>query len=208
MKPFKLLLVIGSLAFMFTACEAPQDLYFSNEETQADLTMQANSSKQVEVPFKAKLFTGQAEDALSVICSVNSPTDFWALEHQVGGGEGTHLGSFNVDLKFCFHIVLTDQGLPDIEGGFGEYDGSDGGGQLPIIEAANGDRLFAEVREESRLVPIQNENYSFEFDDVWYITGGTGRFENASGEFVGYGLVRSDGTGTDHHWVGTIILNK
>jgi len=205
MKPFKLLFVIGSMLIMFTACEAPQDLNLNTENNQADLTTWAKSHKQAEVPFKAKLFTSQAEDGLSVICSVNSPTDLWALEHQVGGGEGTHIGRFNVDFKFCFHIVLNDQGLPDIEGGFGEYDGSNGS-ELPIIEANNGDRLYAEVREASRLVPIQNENYSFEFNDTWYILGGTGRFENASGEFVGYGLVRSDGTGTDHVWEGTIIL--
>lgn len=206
MKSFKLIFVLGSMTFMLTACEAPQDLNFNNEATSADLKAQTKSSKQVEVPFKAKLFTGQAEDALTEICSVSSPTDFWALEHQVGGGEGTHIGRFNVDFKFCFHIVLNDQGLPDLENGFGEYNGGDGLGQAPIIEAVNGDRLYAEVREASRLVPIQNENYNFKFDDTWYITGGTGRFENASGEFIGYGLVRSDGTGTDHVWEGTIIL--
>lgn len=127
------------------------------------------------------------------------------MEHQIGGGQGTHLGNFTVDLKFCFHIVLNEQGFPDLEGGFGEY-GPREGVEIPMIKASNGDLLYAEIHEDSKLVPIQNDNYSFEFYDVWHIIGGTGRFKNASGEFIGHGLVRIDGTGTDHDWEGTIIL--
>ena len=205
MKTLRLLFIIGGLTCMLSACE--DEHYLLSENNVTELNLQAKTAKDVELPFKAKLFTGQAEDALTEICSFTSQTDFWALEHQVGGGNATHLGNFNVDLHFCFHIVLDDQGLPNIEGGFGEYNGAEGV-EEPIIEAANGDRLFVEFREAGRLVPIQNENYNFEFDDVWYITGGTGRFENASGQFVGHGMVRKDGTGTDHDWEGTINLNK
>ncbi|MCM8569372.1 hypothetical protein NE848_08275 [Gramella jeungdoensis] len=205
MKAFKVLFVLGSMLFMLTACEEPEDL--NTQDKLTELNLQAKTSNHVGVPFKARLFTEQAEDALTEICSFTSPNDFWAMEHQIGGGNATHLGNFNVDFKFCFHIALDDQGFPDLESGFGQYNGSEGS-TAPLIVAANGDQLFAEVREESELIPIQNEKYNFEFDDIWYITGGTGRFENASGEFVGYGLVRSDGTGTDHVWDGTIILNK
>ncbi|UKM65931.2 hypothetical protein GSB9_02503 [Flavobacteriaceae bacterium GSB9] len=162
--------------------------------------MQAKSSKQVEVPFKTKLFTGQAEDALTVICSVNSPTDFWALEHQVGGGNATHLGNFTTDLKFCFHVVFDEQGNPDPEGGFGEYGTVEG-----YMEAANGDRLFV-TTPGSILIPIQDDFYAFKFEDICIIGGGTGRFENASGELNINSRVRIDGTGTDHKWEGTIFL--
>lgn len=205
MKNYKCLLVVMSLIYAFTACEKAQDLML--EDGLNEVQLRSKPSKMVSVPFKAKLFTGQADDALTEICSYTSPTDFWAMEHQVGGGTATHLGKFDVDLTFCFHVVLNEEGLPDVAGGFGEYNGAEGR-EEPIIIAANGDRLFAEVREESSMVPIQSDSYIFEFDDVWYITGGTGRFENASGEFVGHGMVRSDGTGTDHTWTGNIILPK
>lgn len=185
---------------MLTACEAPQDLNYMKEESQASFSLDGKTSKTVAVPFKAKLFTGQAEDALSVICSVNSPTDFWALEHQVGGGQATQLGNFTTDLEFCFHIVLDDQGNPDTEGGFGEY-GTTGG----YMEAANGDRLFVST-PGSILIPIQDDFYSFRFEDKATINGGTGRYENAYGEFDINSRVRSDGTGTDHIWEGTISL--
>lgn len=117
MKTLKLLLITCCLIFTVTACEENQDLI--TEDNLSELNMQAKSSKQVEVPFKAKLFTGQAEDALTEMCSFNSPTDFWGLEHQVGGDQGTHMGNFTVDLMFCIHIVLDDQGFPDLGGGFG-----------------------------------------------------------------------------------------
>ncbi|MFC4723196.1 hypothetical protein ACFO5O_12745 [Geojedonia litorea] len=204
MKLFKLLFVLGGVTHMLTACDAPQDLNFSDVITQADLKVTTNSNELTAVPFKAKLFTRQAEDALTEVCSFNSPTDFWGLEHQIGEGTGTHLGKFTVDFKFCFHIVLDEQGFPDFEGGFGEFDRA--GGSPPVIEAANGDRLFAEVREESSLIPIQDDTYRFKFENLWHITGGTGKFENASGEFIGYGMVRREGTGTDHTWEGRIIL--
>lgn len=204
MKAFKLLFVLGSMLFLPFACEEPEDLII--QENLNELNLKVKTSNPAEVPFKARLFTEQAEDALTTICSFTSPNDFWALEHQIGGGNATHLGNFEVDFKFCFHIVLDEVGQPDLAGGFGEYNGAEGD-TPPIIIAANGDHLYAEVREESNLVPIQDENYNFEFDDVWYITGGTGRFENATGEFVGRGMIRSDGTGTDHVWEGTIILN-
>ncbi|NIK91600.1 hypothetical protein GZ212_05500 [Mangrovimonas sp. CR14] len=203
MKNVKSLFIAACLIYTFSACEEPQEMIM--EDNPSGLSFNDKASQPAEIPFKAKLHTSQAEDALSIICSVNSPTDFWAMEHQVGGGQGTHLGNFTVDLTFCFHIVLDGEGFPDLEGGFGEYDGSDGL-EAPIIMAANGDLLYAEVLEESSLVPVQNETYDFEFDDVWYIIGGTGRFENASGEFNGHGKVRSDGTGTDHVWEGTLIL--
>lgn len=207
MKTLKCLFIIGSLMYICIACEQSRNTKI--EDNLHELPLHAKTSSVVEIPFKGKLFTGQAEDALTEICSFTSPSDFWGLEHQVGGGSATHLGKFTVDLKFCFHVVLNDQGLPDLDGGFGEY-GCEycPEGVVPIIVASNADQLFAEVREQSRLIPIQNGKYNFEFDDVWYITGGTGRFENASGEFIWHGMVRSDGTGTDHKWNGTIILPK
>ncbi|MFL1011020.1 hypothetical protein [Flavisericum labens] len=200
MKNLKLLFVFGSLICLLAACEKPQDII--TEDNLTELNISAKKSNQMELPFKAKLFTGQAEDALTEICSFTSPTDFWGLEHQVGGGNATHLGNFTTDMTFCFHVVLDNQGVPDFLGGFGVYEDVEG-----YMEAANGDRVFF-TGPGSSLVPIQDEEYMFAFEDICYINGGTGRYENASGEFNINSLVRIDGTGTDHNWEGTITLNN
>ncbi|TNJ45272.1 hypothetical protein KFZ70_06845 [Tamlana fucoidanivorans] len=201
MKTLKLLFVLGSLTYSLMTCQDNQDLITEDHLTE----MNSKTSKHVEVPFKSKLHTAQAEDALTVICSATSPTDFWGLEHQVGDGSATHVGEFTIDLKFCFHVVLNQNGMPDFEGGFGEYSGDN----EPIpLQSANGDLLYISATSDGKLIPIQHEHYIFEFFDKWVITGGTGRFENAYGEFTWHGLVRNDDTGTDHTWEGTIIFNK
>ena len=201
MKTLKLLFIVGSLTGMLTACQESQDLI--TEDNLTELNQQAKSSKLVEVPFKAKLFTSQAEDALTEMCSFNSPTDFWGLEHQVGGGQGTHVGNFTVDLMFCIHIVLDDQGFPNLEGGFGEFTG----GEVSSLVAANGDELFF-IHPGGDFSLSPNEGYTFLFEDICIIAGGTGHFENASGEFVWLGQTKVDGSGSDHTLDGTIILNK
>ncbi|RED44733.1 hypothetical protein [Seonamhaeicola aphaedonensis] len=200
MKSLKLLLLATIAVCFFTACDDTQNPIIEDSLTEIN----AKTSKQKEVPFKGKLFTGQADDAFSEICSATSPTDFWGLDHQVGYGNATHVGNFNIDLMFCFHVVLNEHGFPDFEGGFGEYSGDE-----PVsLEASNGDLLTLDNPDGGRLIPVQSEVYRFEFEDTWHIIGGTGRFENASGEFVWHGKVRIDDTGTDHSWEGTIILDK
>ncbi|WP_053992790.1 hypothetical protein [Mangrovimonas sp. TPBH4] len=126
----------------------------------------------------------------------------WGQDHQLGYGNATHLGNFTVDLEFCFHVVLDSEGQPDFDAGFGEFSGADN-----ILEANSGDFLFT-TSSGSQLIPIQDENYVFEFENHLTVTGGTGKFENASGEIINYGMVRNDGSGTDHHQEGTLILAK
>lgn len=201
MKTLKFLFLMGGIFCMLTACETLLEEAPGNESLSPDLVLKAQTSKVVEIPYKAKMVTSQAEDAFAEMCSFTSPSDFWGQEHQVGGGNATHIGNFTIDLKFCFHVVLNEEGLPDFEGGFGEFTESEG-----IIKANNGDLLYT-MADGGVLLPLQDDKYRFKFENVIYITGGTGRFENASGEIINYGKVRSDGTGTDHIQEGTIILN-
>ncbi|WP_186755819.1 hypothetical protein [Echinicola salinicaeni] len=202
MKTLVLLFLLGTLLCVFTACETALDESLDNGNQESELYLQSRSStKELAVPFKARMQTSQADDALSELCSFTSPADFWGLEHQVGGGNATHMGNYTIDLKFCFHVVLNEEGLPDSESGFGEFGGGDA-----VIEANNGDLLYSYF-DEGVLVPVQDENYDYEFVTIFHITGGTGRFENASGEITNYGYVKADGSGTDHIQKGTIILN-
>lgn len=195
MKKLKYLFLLGGIICMIAACETSFDEGPNNMDLESEMFLQARTnSGELEIPFKSKLQTSQAEDALSEFCSFTSPTDFWALEHQIGGGNATHMGNYTIDLKFCFHVVFDVEGLPDSEGGFGEFGGGDA-----VIEANNGDLLYSYF-DEGVLVPVQDDKYGYEFVTVFHITGGTGRFENASGEITNYGYVKADGSGTDHHF--------
>lgn len=198
MKTLKLLLVIVGTIFSITACDDNQNPI--NEDNLTEINSKVSGS--IELPYKAKMHTFPAEDSQSELCSANSPTDFWVQEHQIGSAHATYLGQHTIDLKFCFHVVLNEQGQPDFSGGFGEFTGA----QSTIV-ANNSDQLFTQGNG-SKVLPIQDDNYVFEFTQIIDIIGGTGRFENASGQIINYGLVRKDGTGTDHTQEGTIILSR
>ena len=158
MKTLKLLLITCCLICATTACEENHDLI--TEDSINALSSQAKSSKQLKLPYKAKMFTTAAEDAPSGTCTFNSPTDFWRPEHQIGKGNATYIGNFTTNLEFCFHIVLNDQGQPDFRAGFGEFTGASN-----IIEANNGDKLFTSG-SGGKLMPIQDETYIFEFVNI------------------------------------------
>ncbi|WP_186755818.1 hypothetical protein [Echinicola salinicaeni] len=202
MRTLIFLFLLGCFSCCLTACVTDLNEGPINDPKGSDLVLQVKGSNYLEIPFKAKFQTRAAEDSGDGLCSFVSPQDFWRKEHQVGSGNATHIGNFTTDLRFCFHIVLNDEGLPDFEGGFGEFTGS-----VNIITANNGDQLFTKGNGSS-IMPIQDEKYVLEFKHNIDVIGGTGRFENASGGFINYGKVRSDGSGTDHVHEGIIILKR
>lgn len=153
----------------------------------------------VKIPFEAELYTENGENRFKETCITPvSKRDMWRKDHQVGSGTATELGSFTTDLTFCFHIVLDENGNPDFENGFGKYKDGEG-----YMEAENGDRLFV-IIPEGQVKPTDKEGYRFEFQDTMYVTGGTGQYKGALGEFVSDSYV-GDGQ-TDHVWTGTLIL--
>jgi len=99
-------------------------------------------------------------------------------------------------------VVLDENGNPDFDNGFGEYKDE---GLEAFFEAANGDRLYLDT-PEGLVFPSDKPGYRLEFHDITYITGGTGRFEGASGELQSNGYVGENQT--DHMWEGTLILQK
>ena len=199
MKLCKLLFVIAPITCLLSACENTLYEEIFPEDTQSELFSKSTSER--EIPFSAKFVTKGAPDAFSEMCEFISPTDFWGLDHQIGAGKALHLGKFTTDMTFCFHVVLSPEGLPDFAGGFGDV--VDGQG---YFEAANGDRLFLLI-PVGKVIPSQKPGYKGEFNDTYYISGGTGRFKMASGEINAKGLIRNgDNTGVDHIWKGTIIL--
>ncbi|RZV56769.1 MAG: hypothetical protein EX254_10555 [Flavobacteriaceae bacterium] len=83
-------------------------------------------------------------------------------------GNATHLGRITHLEEWCWNGTQPDLGTRSI-----------------ILKAANGDVLYG--------TPISVEWYSlFDFQEIVQIDGGTGRFENATGEFTQYVVISRD----------------
>jgi hypothetical protein len=111
--------------------------------------------KAVERPFKIKKVTGTWYNFLGdgVSCSA-------VVLNAVGEGTVTHLGHSTLFEEWCFN-----------------GNGNDLGTRTLTITAANGDELWGNHTF------IQWNSDFTAFEEVLVFDGGTGRFENASGEF-------------------------
>lgn len=153
------------------------------------------------MPFKAKFFTKRNFDAVIGTCVEDDYPDY---NYQVGEGKATHLGKFTAELFFC--------------GGSDGYKNGEG-----KFVAANGDELYYLVPSPGEIgqvlpLPYVDPLYEAYFQDPFTFTGGTGRFEGASGGGYtdSYVDLFVDGDPnqfimehqTDHVWSGTLILPK
>jgi hypothetical protein len=103
-----------------------------------------------------------------------------------GGGEATHLGRFTA----TFHALVT---LP-AGTAVGEF----------TFVAANGDRLFATFTGQSAPTNVAGV---VSIHEIATITGGTGRFENATGSFTIDRLLNQVTHISSGSFSGTIDLN-
>lgn len=151
-----------------------------------------------EVPFKAKFYTLRDYSNSGEGFCTEDP--YLSFNYQVGEGIGTHLGKFTTTISFCGR----DQ-TPNYKNGQG------------VFVAANGDELYFLVPspgEIGRVNPFEHPLYEGQFQDAFTFSGGTGRFEGASGVGVTNSLVDLlDDEGnfipehqTDHEWIGTLII--
>ena len=172
-----------------------EDLFQKNQME----NLNAKSDKTVEVPFEFNFYTVKTPFTGVYDCPEGT-----GVNYQVGEGEGTHLGRFDIIITFC--------GSPDFSYGNG----------TGTFVAANGDELYIEI-VEGQVVPIfDNPYYEAFFADNFTIAGGTGRFEGATGSGVTYSFVdlftngwyTPDNTDTefieahqtDHVFSGTLIF--
>jgi len=128
------------------------------------------------LPFKGSLKALETYQA-------NGPTVFVTA---TGAGEGTQLGRYTVSYE-----VEVD--LPT----------GTGTGLSSHFVAANGDSLFAEGSGQA--TPTEDPSV-FLIAETYTITGGTGRFENASGSFTLNRVVNLATGVTSGTMNGTIIL--
>jgi hypothetical protein len=102
-----------------------------------------------------------------------------------GTGNATHLGRFTVEYDVMVNLAI------------GEGSGT------ATFTAANGDQLF--TLNHGRLTPTGNPGES-RLVETYTITGGTGRFEGASGLFSGERLVNLTTTTTTGSFEGHIVF--
>lgn len=158
----------------------------------------------ISKPFKSKFFTsgGIQPGPVSVeICG--DPPLFYNV--QEGYGEATHLGRFTIRITFCVDAsdLLDDGALTEGESiPYFSNESTEG-----YMQSANGDKLYITI-EEGKILPSSVEGYAFMFMDPFAFTGGTGRFEGASGGGMTQSLVIADPERTDHLWNGRLNIPK
>ena len=114
-----------------------------------------------------------------------------------GPMNGNQLGRFIFQTTFCNNVETGE-----ILSGTGAF------------IAANGDLLFPVTNEMTPVLPADENDppyYAQKWDGKGIFTGGTGRFEGASGEYIMHGY-NSNRPGEEnmsfHYWTGTITMVK
>lgn len=113
----------------------------------------------------------------------------------IGEGTGTHFGKVTSHFDFC--VDITDSSYPN---GFEEA----------YFEDENGDKLFVYVEGfvlGGRVSGMPSFATSY-FKDPFTITGGTGRFEGATGGGMTNDYNSAKDPFSHHHWKGKITLIK
>ena len=136
--------------------------------------------------FEATFFTNTVSISPDSI-NCTAPQNF--LNTQEGDGSETSIGNFTTTITFCVNPATL------------EYTNS----ESSFIDA-NGDELFLDVN--GQVMPTTEAGYDLEFKDPFTITGGTGRYEGASGSGMTESYVNSTTQRTDHVWTGTITLKR
>ncbi len=189
MKTFKLLFLIGFLVAFVAGCTTVNDPISEDE-----LTLKSAQPVMVEVPIKVDLTVWDHSDYTDERCG-GFPNFFLTM---IGDGNISHLGKINTVMTFCCDVTT------------GVYQNTE-----VVFVAANGDELYAEI-PIGYILPNEGDNSDFYqsfFNDPMYFTGGTGRFENASGEAMTNAFVH-DPTGPEDVWhtdffsEGTLVLVK
>lgn len=178
------------LAFLGVSISCEKALLYGTSHTK---------NKERSLPFKAEFYTKRNYDVVIGTCSEDPYLEY---NYQVGEGKARHLGKIKVELYFC------GSGL--------DYKNGEG-----VIVAANGDELFFMGPSPGEIghvlpLPYVDPLYEFYFQDSFTFTGGTGRFEGATGggSMDSYVDLFVDGDPdqyipehqTDHVWTGTLIL--
>lgn len=151
--------------------------------------------------FKATFFTEQdlTDPRLGVGTGNCEDTSFPFFNVQKGSGGFKRLGTFDAEITFC---------VKPPQPGETEIDYKDGEGTLAL---ADGHKIYIQIPTGVVKLIIPPTEYQAEFQDIFYITGGTGPYENARGIGITNSKVQFFPTGgdrTDHTWLGIMSLDE
>ncbi len=191
MKTLRRLLFLFAGISLLISCSKSDDLLPIDDPLGSNLKSAKNKSVMVTVPFKADFSVWDQSDYTDRSCGI-PPVYFLTM---VGDGHINHLGKMTTVMTFCNDVST------------GHYYDAD-----VVFVAANGDELYATI-EYGYIVPNEEANslyYQAKFNDPIEFTGGTGRFEGATGEAMTNAYVHAgvDEWRTDFFSTGTLILVK
>jgi hypothetical protein len=154
----------------------------------------------VTVPFEANLL-----GEITTLDSENPECIDKGYAYHViveASGTATYMGKVSLTFDFC--TLGPDD--PDIPGADNKYAGSSS-----VLVAANGDKLFLYTEGGSVIDGRTDDQPDYVvayWRDTFTITGGTGKFEGASGKLQMDDFSTNIDTYSHHHWYGKITLVK
>ena len=162
MKTVKQFLFLLACIIMLSTC-TNSDVVLDDDSLTTTLKKGQDKTVLVTVPLKAHFSVWNHTDYSDRSCG-EKPIFKLTM---IGEGNMTHLGKISTTMTFCNNRPTGAYWDTDI-----------------VFIAANGDELYASV-PEGQIYPNDEYDvnyYAARFNDKMYFTGGTGRFEDASGE--------------------------
>lgn len=178
----------ASVLMLFLGCENGDFI-----EVDDSLLNKNNSKETVTLGFNL-VFTGEYIKQAPDPDKCGSFPPFFNVINQ-GKGTGTHFGKMKSHFDFC--VDITDSSYPNA---FEEA----------YFEDKDGDKLFVYVTGfviPGRIAGMPSYASSY-FVDPFTITGGTGKFEGATGNGYTNDYNSDKDEFSHHHWTGKITLKK
>lgn len=161
MKKLNSLLMLLAIAGVFYSCSEDNLLGFE-KEMEPGRDKEVTEDVMVTMPFKTDLTVWNYSDYSDESCGGFPNFKLTML----GEGTSTHLGKLSISFIFCCNVQTDEYRDTEV-----------------VYTAANGDELYAYITKGD-IVTNMEENanrYGTRFNDKMEFTGGTGRFEGASG---------------------------
>ncbi len=199
MKILRNILMIMLSIGLIISCSKP-DPISTGHDLNMGLKKGKIETKTVTVPFEVNLLGELVSfDLEAADCIDEGYLGRVILE---ANGTATHMGKVSLTFNFC--ALGPDD--PDVPGEDNMYAGSSA-----VLVAANGDKLFLNLEGGTVIIGRTDDHPEYVTDyfrDIVTITGGTGRFEGATGELQMDDFDTNIDEYSHHHWTGTITLVK
>ncbi|MGQ1786543.1 hypothetical protein [Saccharicrinis sp. GN24d3] len=195
MKTLVKLMYFMTYLGLVLACAQSDDVV----DEMSDTSLKSGRTHTVTLPFEAN-FLGEYTNVIYPDSTCDESYNCRVFVDYTG--TATHLGKMYGSFEFC----ACGPDDPNIEGPDGKYTGGE-----TCFHAANGDKLFLRSEGSSvayQMLPEHPEYVKSWWRDNWEITGGTGRFEGATGCGTSDDYNSSLDSYSHHHWTGTITMVK